>query len=63
MSSRGRRPRLDIQTEADSQTKEKKVSLKACKSEAKIFAIPGPFTFTPTDTFSLSMEASTSVSI
>ena len=31
---------------SDSQTKEKKVSLKACKSEAMIFVILGPFTFT-----------------
>ena len=37
LSSRGRRPRLDIQTKAGSQTKEMKVPLKAWKVGLKVF--------------------------
>ena len=56
LSSRGRRPRLDIQTEADTcQTKERRASLKAW-SESEIFSISGSFRFSPEDTFSLSIK-------
>ena len=56
LSSLGLRPRLDIQTEADTcQTKERRASLKAW-SESEIFSISGPFRFSPEDTFSLSIK-------